>query len=240
MKLAKHGFIKAAGALALSGGVLFAAALPAAAASPNTGYAASAGGVISAGPVGQATFPGSSPTTVAHANITGLLTTGVAHATAGPTTATSTVNGVTALLTAISALRATSVNSSCRFNTNTGAVTGSAHISNGRVTRPGGTTNLASNPAPNTVVGIPGIATITLNRQTTAVDGTLTVQAIHVAVLGSTQSLDIGVSVCNAANLAPVPILPGLTTPITLGAIGLLLLAGAAYQLSRRRQGAAA
>jgi hypothetical protein len=37
-----------------------------------------------------------------------------------------------------------------------------------------------------------------------------------------------------------VPILPGLTTPITLGAIGLLLLAGAAYQLSRRRPRAAA
>jgi len=240
MKLAKHGFIKAAGALALSGGVLFAAALPAAAASPNTGYAAAAGGVISASPVGQATFPGTSPVTVAHANITGLLTTGVAHATAGPTTATSTVNGVTALLTAISTLRATSVTSSCRFNTNTGAVTGSAHISNGRVTRPGGTTTLASNPAPNTVVGIPGIATITLNRRTTAGDGTLTVQAIHVAVLGSAQTLDIGVSVCNAASLAPVPILPGMTTPITLGAIALLLLAGAAYQLSRRRQGAAA
>lgn len=240
MKLAKHGFIKAAGALALSGGVLFTAALPAAAASPNTGYAASATGLISASPVGQATFPGTSPTTVAHANITGLLTTGVAHATAGPTTATSTVNGVTALLNAIAALRATSVHSSCRFNTNTGAVTGSAFISEGRVTRPGGTTTLASNPAPNTVVGIPGIATITLNRHTTAGDGTLTVQAIHVSLLGSTQVLDIGVSVCNAANLAPVPILPGMTTPITLGGIALLLLAGTAYQLSRRRQRAAA
>ena len=45
---------------------------------------------------------------------------------------------------------------------------------------------------------------------------------------------------CNAANLAPVPILPGMTTPITLGAIALLLLAGAAYQLSRRRQRATA
>jgi hypothetical protein len=66
------------------------------------------------------------------------------------------------------------------------------------------------------------------------------VQAIHVSLIGSAQTIDIGVSVCNAANLAPVPILPGMTTPITLGAIALLLLAGAAYQLSRRRQRAVA
>lgn len=240
MSLTRHGFIKAAGALTLSGGLLFAAALPAAAASPNTGYAASATGLISKSPIGQATFPGTSPATVAHANIAGLLTTGVAHAAAGPTSSTSTVNGVNATLGVLSALQATSVDSSCHFNTNTGVVTGHAHISNGRVNRPGGTTTLASNPAPNTVVGVPGIATITLNSQTTAVDGTLTVSAIHVSLIGSTQTLDIGVSVCNAANLAPVPILPGMTTPITLGAIALLLLMGAAYQLSRRRQRAAA
>ena len=71
MRLTRHGFIKAAGALTLSGGLLFAAALPAAAASPNTGYAASATGLINASPIGQATFPGTSPVTVAHANITG-------------------------------------------------------------------------------------------------------------------------------------------------------------------------
>ncbi len=165
MRLTTHGFIKAAGALTLSGGLLVAAALPAAAASPNTGYASSATGLISASPVGQATFPGTSPVTVANANITGLLTTGVAHATAGPTSSTATVNGVTALLNAVATLRATSVDSSCHFNTNTGAVTGSAHISNGRVNRPGGTNTLASNPAPNTVVGVPGIATITLNAR---------------------------------------------------------------------------
>ena len=240
MRLTRHGFIKAAGALTLSGGLLFAAALPAAAASPNTGYAASATGLVSASPIGQATFPGTSPATVAHASITGLLSTGVAHATAGPTSSTSAVNGVNATLGALSVLRATSVDSSCHFNTNTGKVTGNAHISNGRVSRPGGTTMLASSPAPNTVVGVPGIATITLNQQTTAGDGTLTVSAIHVSLIGSVQTIDIGVSVCNAANLAPVPILPGMTTPVTLGAIALLLLAGAAYQLSRRRQRAVA
>ena len=240
MKFAKHRFIKGAGALALSGGVLFAAALPAAAASPNRAYASASAGLITHAPIGEATFPGTSPVTVANANISGLMTTGVAHASAGPTSASATVNTIVASLGKLVALRARTVTSSCRFNTNTGVVSGSAHINNGQVTGLAVPISLASNPAPNTVVGVPGIATITLNRQTTAIDGTLTVQAIHVSLIGSAQTLDIGVSVCNAANLAPVPILPGQATPITLGAIALLLLAGAGYQLSRRRQRAGA
>src|ERR1700716_3554654 len=83
MKSTMHGIGKAAGALALAGSVLVATALPAAAASPNRAYGASAGGLISHGPIGQATFPGTSPVTVANASIAGLLTTGIAHYTAG-------------------------------------------------------------------------------------------------------------------------------------------------------------
>jgi hypothetical protein len=232
---------KVAGTLAATGGLILAAALPAAAASPNRAYAARASGLISRSPLGEATYPGTSPVTIANASITGLLTTGVATATAGPASASETVNNISGILSALARLTASSVTSSCTFHTNTGTVTGTAGITNGQVTRRGRpTTTLAANPAPNTTVNIAGLATITLNKQTTAGDGTLTVTAIYVSILGSTQTLSIATSVCNAANLAPVPILPGKSLEITLGGLGALLLAGAAYQLTRRRRAIAA
>lgn len=147
------------------------------------------------------------------------------------------MNSITGVLSVLARLTASSVTSSCTFNTNTGLVTGTAGITNGQVTRPGRpATTLASNPSPNTKITLAGLATITLNRQTKAADGTLTVTAIYVSLLGSTQRLSLGVSVCNAANLAPVPILPGMALPATLGGLVLLLAVGAAYQLSRRRR----
>jgi hypothetical protein len=82
---------------------------------------------------------------------------------------------------------------------------------------------------------MPGIATVILNRQTQAGDGTLTVTAIYVSLLGSTQTLSIGTSLCNAANLVPVPILPGKSLEITLGGLGVLLPGGLGYRASRRK-----
>jgi hypothetical protein len=83
---------------------------------------------------------------------------------------------------------------------------------------------------------MPGIATVILNRQTRAGDGTLTVTAIYVSLLTSTQTLSIGTSLCNAANLVPVPILPGKSMEIALGGLGVLLLGGLGYRASRRRK----
>ena len=49
-----------------------------------TAALAVAGGLlVAAAPLGQAAFPGTSPVTVAHADIAGLLTTGVSTATSG-------------------------------------------------------------------------------------------------------------------------------------------------------------
>jgi hypothetical protein len=111
----------------------------------------------------------------------------------------------------------------------TGVVSGTTAITNGRVTVGGTPTSvLAANPFPNTTITMPGIATVILNRQTQAGDGTLTVTAIYVSLLGSTQTLSIGTSLCNAANLVPVPILPGKSLEITLGGLG--------YRASRRRK----
>jgi hypothetical protein len=237
MRATLKGASKLAASLTLAGGLLVAAALPAAAASPNRSNAAQATGLISGGPLAPASYPGTSPVTVAHANIAGLLTTGAVTDTAGPTSASTRVANPAATLTGGVGLTATTVTSSCTFNTNTGAVTGTATINNGRVTVGGVTTAiLPANPNPNRTITVPGVATIILNRQTTAGDGTLTVTAIYVSLLQSTQTLTIGTSVCNAANLAPVPILPGKSLEITLGGLGVLLLGGLGYQVSRRRK----
>jgi hypothetical protein len=187
MKRTMKGAVRLASSLAVAGGLLVAAALPAAAASPNQSNAAQATGLISAGPLGQATYPGTSPVTMAHANIAGLLTTGAVTATSGPTSGSTSVANLSATLNFREGLVATAATSSCSFNTNTGAVTGTTAITNGRVTVGGTPTSvLAANPFPNTTITIPGIATVILNRQTRDGDGTLTVTAIYVSLLRST------------------------------------------------------
>ena len=45
-------------------------------------------------------------------------------------------------------------------------------------------------------------------------------------LLGDTQTITIGTSTCNAASVAPVPVLPGMALPIGLGALGVLGLGG--------------
>jgi hypothetical protein len=237
MKRTIRGAIKVASSLGLAGGILVAAALPAAAASPNRSNAVEATGLISVSPQAEATFPGTSPVTVANINLVGLVSTGVVTDTAGATSASSHIDDASAPLTRTSGLSATTITSSCSFNTNTAVVSGTASITGGVVKVLGVTVlTLASNPAPNTTVTVPGVATITLNRQTTALDGTLTVNAIYVSLLGSTQTLALGTSVCNAANLAPVPILPGKALGISLGGLGLLLAMGASYRVNKRRR----
>jgi hypothetical protein len=237
MKKRMTGILKITGSLAVAGGMIVMAAMPAVAAAPNEAYAAGATGPISALPIGLATFPGTSPVTVLHANILGLLTTGVATDTAGPTSASSTVADVSATLTSLATLAATTVSSSCTFNTATGLVSGDATLTDGTVTvdhLP--VTHLAAHPARNTTVSIPGVATITLNKHSTASDGTLTVTAIYVSLLGSTQTLSLGVSVCNAADLSPVPMLPSKVMPFALGGLGVLLIAGVSYGVTRRNR----
>jgi hypothetical protein len=230
------GVVKAAGVLALTGGMITMAALPAAAASPNRAYGAAATGPITAAPIGLATYPGTSPVTVANANITGLLTTGTVTDAAGPTSASSTVSAVAARLTRLATLGATSVTSSCTFNTTTGAVSGTTTITGGAVHVLGiPVIPLTAHPARNTTITVPGVGTVILNRHTTALDGTLTVTAIYVSLLSGAQTLSIATSVCNRANLAPVPILPGKSLPLSLGGLALLLLGGVAYRVRRSR-----
>jgi hypothetical protein len=230
------GILKITGSLAVAGGMIMMAAMPAVAAAPNLAYAAGATGPISASPIGEASFPGTSPVSLANANILGLLTTDVITDTANSTSASSTLADVSAGLSAISTLSATAVSSSCTYSTSTGTVSGTTSITDGTVTLLGSPTiDLDASPTPNESVAVDDLATVTLNKQTVAADGTLTVTAIYVSLVGSLQTLSLGVSVCNAADL-PVSMLPGKAMPFALGGLGVLLIAGVGYRVTRRNR----
>ena len=138
-------------------------------------------------------------------------------------------------LSLVVALTSDDVESSCSFNTNTDTVSGATTITNGSIDLTLGTVTLASDPAPNTTVaGLGSLATIVLNQQTTAGDGTLTVNALAITIAG--QTLTVGTSVCNDASLAPVPALPGIAKPIGLGVAGLVGLGGVGFYFRRLRR----
>jgi hypothetical protein len=223
-----------AGTLVLASALSALAISPALASSPNESYAAFATGPISAPAAGAASFPGLSPVTLADANITGLLTTGPVTDTANAIAASATVSQPTASLTALATFTAGSITSSCGFNTNTDNVSGAAMITGGQIDLPKATIALPADPGPNTVVpGLGGVGTITLNAQSTAGDGQLTITAIQVALSSSTQKLALGVSVCNTAHLEPVPVLPGKSALAAISAAA-LVLAGTALRLRRQ------
>jgi hypothetical protein len=242
MKRSIAGVSKITGTLALAGGMIMMAALPAVATTPtNRAYAASAAGPIYARPIALATYPtGTHYVKVPHTSIPGLLTTWWVTDKAGPTSASSSVLTVRAWLTRLTRLYATAAYSSCKFHTRTGTVSGYVKITYGAVVKPGfPTIPLPWYPAPNTTVSVPGIATITLNRQTFAYNA-LTVTAIYVKWWHIKQTLTVATSVCNRARLMPVPILPGKTLPLTLGGLGVLLIGGMGYRVTRRSRLAAA
>jgi hypothetical protein len=242
MKRGIAGVSKITGALVLAGGMVMMAALPAVAAAPNEAYAAAASGPIYAPPIGLATYPtGIHYVSLPHISIRHLLTTWTVTDKAGPTYASSNVLTVRAKLTRLTRLYAKAAYSSCKFHTRSGYVSGYAKITYGAVFKPGfPPIPLPWYPAPNTTVSVPGVATITLNRQYTAPDGTLTVTAIYVKWRHRKQTLSVATSVCNRAKLAPVPILPGKSLPLTLGGLSVLLIGGMSYRATRRRFAAAA
>ncbi len=234
--------VRAAGCLALLAGAALAGAAPAAASTPmNESYAVYATGRLNTQPVGQASYSGGSPVILPNADAAGLLGTGLITDAAGPASAASTVPSLVVTLPGQAVLRAQLASSSCRFDTRARAASGTARIDQGRITQAGRRTiALPASAAPNTRIVVPDVAVIMLNRQFTGVRGTLTVQAMRIRLLDHRQKLILATSVCAAANLAPSPGLGGPALRLTLGGLGLLLLAGLGYLLSlRKRTGAA-
>ena len=238
--------MRAAGyAAALAGpmaGAAVAGAAPAAASTPmNQSYAVYATGRMSTQPVGQASYSGGSPVILPNADAAGLLGTGLITDAAGPASASSRIPGLAVTLSGQTVLRAQLAASSCRFDTRAGAASGAARIDQGRITQAGHRTiTLPAHAAPNTRIVVPDVAVIMLNRQFTGGRGTLTVQAMRIRLLDHHQKLILATSVCAAANLAPAPALGSPALRLTLGGLGLLLLGGVAYLLSRRARGRSA
>jgi hypothetical protein len=228
-----------AGTLVLASALGVLAISPALAATPNESYAALATGPLASPAAGLASFPGHTPVMLTDADIIGLLTSGSVTDAANAVAASATVTQPAATLSALATLTAESVTSSCGFNTNTDNVNGAAMISGGQIDLPKTTIALPANPAPNTVIaGLGGVGTVTLNAQSSAGDGRLTVTAIQIAGLantgGGTQTLSLGVATCNTAHLEPVPVLPGKSAMAAISAA--LALAGTALRLRRRRK----
>jgi hypothetical protein len=240
MKGKRSAVVKTTACIMLAGGLVAVASVslsggPAFAASPNEAYAASARGLVSISPVAEATYPGTSPGSVASISSGTLITAGAVTDTADATDASSTIANLNVGLSALVALTSDDVTSSCSFNTNTDTVSGATTITNGSIDLTPLAISLASNPAPNTTVaGLGSLATIVLNQQTTAGDGTLTVNALAITIAG--QTLTVGTSVCNDASLAPVPALPGIAKPIGLGVAGLVGLGGVGFYFRRLRR----
>ena len=232
-----------AGPLALVAGLLAATAPPAAASTPvNQSYALNAVGHFSAQTVGQATYSGGSPVILPNVDAAGLLRTGIITDTAGAVSASSRIPALAVVLPGHGSLRAAAISSSCSFNRKTGVVTGTSSITGGQVTRPGGRTiALPAHPAPDTRMVISDLAVIILNRQYTGPRGTLTADALWVRMrLPHRQKLVLATSVCVRADLAAAPPVNGATVRLTLGGLGLLVLGGIAYRLTRRRRKQAA
>jgi hypothetical protein len=219
-----------------------AGAAPAAASTPmNQSYAVYATGRMSTQPVGQASYSGGSPVILPNADAAGLLDTGLITDAAGPASASSRIPGLAVTLPGQAVLRAGLAASSCRFDTRARAASGTSRIDQGRITQAGHrSVTLPASAAPNTRIVVPDVAVIMLNRQFTGAHGTLTVQAMRIRLLDHHQKLILATSVCAAANLAPAAALGGPALRLTLGGLGLLLLGGLAYLLSRRTRRRAA
>ncbi|MGN6693952.1 MAG: hypothetical protein ACTHN0_07220 [Aquihabitans sp.] len=151
----------------------------------------------------------------------------------GSCSAGSATSGVQLSLGGLANLQAGSVIGSCNA-TSAGTPTGSATLTNARVTSLLGLTlaNLPVNPAPNTGVAVGVLGTsITLNKQTLNADGSLTVIALQVTVAGT--GIEIGSVTCGPnAITGDVPVVPAAGAPL---ALGVLAVAGGAWWTIARR-----
>jgi hypothetical protein len=209
MKRIRNSAVATLGALALSGGVLAASALPASGAAANVAYAAGASGLTGNLPaLAEASYPGTSPVSLAKVSVLGLVTAGTATDTAGPASASSTIANLKVLGTlGLGSVSVKAVSSSCSYDSSTNRLSGKTSIVGGQLLSElsgllGGPlpVSLPTDPAPNTTLSVPGVLSVTLNKQVSS-GGTLEVDALAVSLLGSAETITVGTSICNAATL---------------------------------------
>jgi hypothetical protein len=216
-RICRHA-LSAAAALALTGGFAVATALPAAAAPgpANYAYGASARGPLAnVFPIAVARWPGLLPVaSIAHINVAHIVGAGPVLDVAGRNGAASFIGAVNVLGSiGLPALTVRAASSSCTvdstpgdLDSKRGTIDSQTIGASGKTTLFGGLLNsglfrhfLPVHPAPNTKVRVPGIATVTLNKQVIK-GNTLTVTALSVVMLRGAQTISAGVSVCTGGS----------------------------------------
>jgi hypothetical protein len=192
-------------------------------------------GLLGIAPTPDATLSNPNPANVASVDIPLILDAGTLSASVTSNSATAAVQGlattgiVTPLLGTVSA---TAVSSSCLANADGSFVrtTTIAALSIGGTTLAPGTI-----PANDVFLTLPGVATITLNYQVPGpITGSESVDAIHIALLGSGEIINIADSTCGPFT-ADTPVAGGKGLAIGLGLLGSVGVGyGAVY--SRRRK----
>jgi hypothetical protein len=203
----KSAVVATAGVLAITGGMVAGAVLPASA-SPafNEAFATQAYGLINinSAPTAVAQFPGSSPETLPFSVIPALLLTGPIDDQASSDSASSVLTGVLATHVGKMDLTAEGVAAEC--GTDGEAATGNAFILGGKIAGLHGPIMLPVHPLPNTRIAVPDGVVLTLNRQFRIDDGTvLIVQAIHASMLGGAEVMNLGAVGCNDGDLTEGP-----------------------------------
>ncbi|MEZ0090851.1 choice-of-anchor P family protein [Streptacidiphilus sp. EB129] len=156
---------------------------------------------------------------------------------AGTSNSSATVADVTADLAQVLAgtsLHVTGVNSTCTAPALPGQPSGTGTIASGTVSLLGlPAITLQANASPNTIVTIANVGTLVLNEQTRT-GNTLSVNAVHLTVLGTGANVIIGHADCEGA--PPTPPVPMMTTPTAVGGGAAAAAATAGVALLRRRR----
>ncbi|HEX5403799.1 MAG TPA: choice-of-anchor P family protein [Pseudonocardiaceae bacterium] len=203
---------------------------------------------VHVGPLAPASTSGPATDSVASATVPGILTAGVLDTSAAkdPDTGAVTASASTAdvglpVLSGLGTVKAKLIAAKC-VATQAGE-SGTATLTDAQL---GGLGALAVNPKPNTVIaiklpGIGNVASLTLNEQIQHQDGSLTVNAFHLHLLGGygighlgSGDVIISSATCGPAGL-PVPMASGAGLWIGLGLLGVIAVPVGATVLRRRR-----
>ena len=234
----------AAGTLALGG--LMCSAVPAHAAltAPQANAfvvsATAIGTTVAVPATPNSTYPTGGTSTVVGLSVGPFATNSTLTATTsgdpstGDAAASATVEQLGVTLPAGNSVALTGINSTCTA-TPSGA-TGSGVIAGGTIRVLGIPTTLKANAAPNTTVNL-AVAKIVLNEQTTDANGVLTVNAVHITLLGGAGAdIIIGHAQCGGAPASNVNPTPMISAPVAAGA-GATALVGGVVMLRRRNGG---
>jgi hypothetical protein len=192
-------------------------------------------GLLGIAPTPDATLTTPNPPTQSLVSIPLILNAGVLNATVTSNSATASVanlNTTGILAPILGIVTATAVSSSCLANADGSFVetTSIANLSIAGTTLPAGPI-----PANDVFLTIPLVATITLNQQVAGpITGSKTVNAINIALLGTTEQVNVASSTCGPFT-ADTPVAGGKGLAIGLGLLGSVGVGyGAVY--NRRRK----